>query len=472
MSPPGPAAAGRRRRIPAVYAAAPAVSAPSAPDPFGPLRDRIARLRRRDGGRSGPIGDFLRFVRAAAGKVRHDALAVQSAALAFITLVSLIPLLAVFSHYGASQVVELVGRLLPYSDPALLGTLQRFLENASGIGFFGFLVFLATSLAAFATVESTINRVWNVAARRPFRTRLVSFILFVFFGALAVPASYSLDAFLRQVYPFQAVDWSLTLQLLPPAVTLVALTTVYWLVPYTTVHFWSAWIGALCATGMVEALRRGFGLYIDSADNISLVYGSFGFALFFVVSVQATWWIVLVGSEVAFAVQHYASMSRRRVPAVPLDGGWIGVAALAIIAERFVAGEPITRHEDLADRLRLSAFDLRQALAPLLDAGILGETGADDEGYLLAAEPRVTPIDTVLALYEPGHETLAEGLSGATAASLRTFRERTVEARDGQWRGVTLGDLVAGGAALRSERPARPRQSGRAAPPRDRRSGR
>lgn len=397
---------------------------------------------RRDGGRRLTPGAALGFLALAIGKAREDELTERASALAFITIVSLIPLLAVFSHFGAGQIVNLLNSVLPYSEDAIFTAVDGFLKKAEGIGLFGFCVFLATSLAAFTTIEQTVNRIWNVAARRSFRSRLLSFTLVIFWGPLLIAASYSLIFYLRDREPFFVLRWEAPLRLFPSLVTLVGLTMLYWLVPYTAVRFRSAVAGGAVATLLLEALRSGFGYYVEVARGISVIYGGFGLALFFMISIQLTWWIVLLGSEVAYALQHYRLLTAPRLPVTPFDGSWIGLAALAVIADGFRHGEPITGHERLAERLQMPSVGLRSSLQPLLEAGVLRETGGDDEGYLLAADPYELRVDTVFDLYEQRHRAMLEPLPRSIAATLDELRTVLAASRSQRTGGLTLADVV------------------------------
>jgi len=394
----------------------------------------------------------VRFLALAIRKARSDDLTAQSSALAFITLVSLIPLLTAFSVIGArafehpddrQRVIELLGRVLPYSEQTLIDTVSAFVNNAVKISGFGFLIFLVTALMAFSTIEQTVNRVWNVRHGRPFRTRLLSFTLLLFWGPVLIGATYSGLFVLSQQAAFQRFTESLPAQFIPFMATLLGLTMLYWLVPYTTVRFGSALWGGFTAAVLLEGLRQGFSLYIKTAKSISFIYGGLGLAFFFLVSVQLTWWIVLLGTEVAYCTQHHAALRRERRRAGASEGSWLGLVALVVIADRFRAGEPITPHEDLADRLRLPTAELFIVLEPLLKGGLLRETGGDAEGFLLARDPHQLKLAEVFELYERLHWEVLDALPGELLAGLEKLRARLADVRERQAEHTVLADLLA-----------------------------
>ncbi len=393
-----------------------------------------------------------RFASLSVSKARADNLTLQAAALAFITMVSLVPLLAAFSFLGArwfdeqqERTVEILSQILPYSEGDILINLQKFLDQAQTIGTLGFLAFILTSLAAFTSIERTINRIWNVPRQRPLRSRLLSFTLVLFWGPLVIGTTYSLLFYLKQQPAFQSLAESLPVQLIPFTMTILGLTMLYWLVPYTRVRFRSAFAGGLSAALLLEALRQGFQIYVEQVRNVSLVYGSFGLVLFFMLSIQLAWWIVLLGSEAAYSLQNAAYLPSRRRPAAPLEGSWVALAALVTIAERFRGGQPVTPHELLAERLHLVAADLGQILEPLLEAGLLCESSGDAEGYLLACDPYDLQIARVFELFDARNEELAQSLAPELAAPLENLLRRLAAERARSSEGVTLAQLAGAG---------------------------
>lgn len=394
---------------------------------------------------------LYRFAALSVSKARADSLGRRAAALAFTTMVSLVPLLAALSFLGArwfddkqDLTVELLSQILPYSEAAILAQLRVLVDHAKAARGIGFAVFIVAAMTVFTNIEATINRIWNVSKRRPFRSRLLSVTMILFWGPLVIGTAYSLLFYLEARPAFQSLAASLPLQLVPFVVTLLGLTMLYWLVPYTTVSFRSAFGGGLAAALLLEALRQGFGIYVDQVRHLSLIYGGFGLLFFFMVSIQLGWWIVLLGSEAAYSLQNAAYVASRRRPAAPFEGSWIALASLAVIAERFRAGKPVTPHELLAERMQLLATELADILTPLLDAGLLCESSGDTEGYLLACDPHELEVSKVFDIYESGHWELLQSLGQTLAEPLEDLRSRLAAGRAGLGEGVWLAELVRG----------------------------
>lgn len=414
----------------------------------------IARLRDRfqqpsDEPRFALLRRGLRFLGLSIRKAHEDNLVQQSAALAFTTIISLIPLLAAISFLGAQwfneqtpQTIALLSTLLPYSEETIVTQLEAFLEQAKAIRGFGFAAFVLTALGVFTTIEKTINRIWNVPQSRPLKSRLLSFTLLLFWGPLVIGTTYSLLFYLRQQPALQSFSDSLPAELLPSLVTCLGLTMLYWQVPYTEVRFRSAFAGGVLATLLLEVLRQGFGLYVEHVRTLSLVYGSFGLALLFMLSIQLTWWTVLLGSEAAYCLQHAESMTRSRRRIAPAEGSWIALTALALLTRRFRRGAPLTPPEILAEHLRIDTRELEATLAPLFDHGLLQRAHGETEGYLLSHDPHTLRAAQIFEIYETLHWNLLAPLPEDLSDPLERLRALLTEARDTSLETLTLAQLI------------------------------
>ena len=405
-------------------------------------------VRRDDGGPTF-LGKLARYIHLTLSQTYEDSVLLIASALAFVTVLSLIPLLSAFSFVGArvfsqysQRSLEVFVQVLPYSDESVVETIGEFLDQAETIHGFGLVAFFATTLLLFSTVEETLNKIWNVTRRRPFRARLVSFVLLLFWGPLLIGATFSSLIALRQTPALRRLfQESLLLNVLPFVAAIVGLTLLYWRVPYTTVRLRNALAGGLLAAILLEMLRQGFASYVDLFRNLNVVYGGFAFALLFMISVELTWMIILFGSEAAYTAQHFSLLARGLHRHPPVQASWVGLAALALIARRFDRGEPALSREALADRISLSTDEVERILRPLAAVGFLKIRG--DHGYALAADPQKIRVEEVLAAYDLRAKRGAALVGGEIAQRLEELIGKIGEGRRAELDGMTVGDLLA-----------------------------
>jgi len=363
------------------------------------------------------VHDGFTFARLLTRKVAADGITQRAAALAFVTILALIPLLAAFTFVAAQllhdyqdRVLAFLTSVLPYSQKEVLATLQSFVSQAETLQQVGFLVFILVGLGAFGTIEETINRIWQVSSRRSLRAKLVSFTLLVFWGPLLIGSCYSVLLVLRQRPGFEVLfQESILVQAVPFLVSIVGLTMLNWQVPFTRVRFRAALVGGVTSSLLLEVLRRGFAYYVAHfTKGTYVVYGSFAAAIFFMISLELAWLAVLLGTEVAYVWQHFDALTNTRGLDSRFRESWIGLAGLAVLIEGLRTGKPVADLDRLSQRLGVAPEALRGAFEPLVKAGLVVETTGEPAGYLLARDPHELTMESALGAYErPIEELLA-----------------------------------------------------------------
>lgn len=391
---------------------------------------------------------LARYVAITLRQAHEDSIWLVASALALVTLLSLIPLLAAFSYIGArvfsqypQRSLEVFVQILPYSEKTVVDTIAELLGQAGGIHGVGVIFFFTSSLFLFATVEETLNRIWNVSHRRPLRVRFFSFTLFFFFGPILVGATFTSLLLLRQSAAFRRVaEESFLLTLAPFLATVIGLTVLYWLVPYAPVRLRNALAGGLLAAILLELLRQSFALYVKLFSGVNAVYGGFAFAILFIISLDLTWGIVLLGCEAAYTAQHFRLLSQGLHRNPPVQAAWVGLAALALVARRLARGEPPLSREELADRLTLPERELERILHPLLGQELLHPTGG--RGYLLAADPQSLQVEQVFAAYDHRARRGVGLVGGELTGRLEELVGGVSACRADRLRGLTLAELA------------------------------
>jgi len=361
-------------------------------------------------------------------------------ALAFTTLLSLVPVLAVSfallraftpSDELAQQVGQwLLGTLLADSVLEVTKTLQEILERVRGgaIGTLSFLFLLVTAVSLFLSVEKSFNRIWRVGASRPLYARLTSFYAVITLSPALVAVGFFVNNYLASRLAFGAAALSLVA---PWLLQVGALTLTYKLLPHAAVRWRAALFGGISAALGFAVVQWGFNLYVQkvfSGSAAAALYGSLALIPIFLLWIYLVWVIILGGAEVAYVAQNHRDLSaavlarRGRQPghAPPAPSGYLIARVFCEIAGHFrtVGGGMTPR--DIADRLQIEPDEVQPAVARLQTDGLV-----------------------VLAEGEDGHTALpAMPLEKVTLA-------RLVALGDGE--GYTPGQLKGGGAEGRLE---------------------
>ena len=340
----------------------------------------------------------------------------RSAALAYVTLLALVPLLATvaalyrsFFSTHTEAIVQVITVVLPYASETVSTTLAEFVRRAATLGGIASLIFVAVVFRLFLLIESTLNQCWGVAARRSASVRIFSFTMVLFWGPVVIGlGTTSLVWLERQPW---APSASLLLDVGRVGLPLVGLTMVYWLVPNTTVHLAAAAGGGALATIGLQLLRAGFLAYIRRFPDINLIFGSLALAVIFLVSLFAFWMLVIAGAEASYAAQNLpallrSSRQRGEHPPEPVLTSLALLTAAYRVVERTAAPPTL---DDLAHALSLTYRHAKTLLDRLVEARLLAVTGRDREHFLPVVDAsRLTVGRAVAALEESKSYTVPE----------------------------------------------------------------
>ena len=258
----------------------------------------------------------------------EDRLNASAAALTFVTLFALVPLLTVTlsiaSALPAADNIEdklsefLLQFLLPESSTQVIEYLSTFISQARSLTAFGVIILLVSAILMLRNVEKAFNDIWrNRANRRP----LASFLLYWAVLSLG-PAAIGFGLGIR-AYLFAATnDWggvdlyglgSVLISLLPFVISAMGLTFLYVVVPNCQVPLRHAMIGGVFAAVTFTVARMLF-TAVMAQSSYTLVYGAFAAVPLFLLWIYVTWIIVLIGGVLAHSLSAYQTDEQAQTP--------------------------------------------------------------------------------------------------------------------------------------------------------------
>ena len=262
------------------------------------------------------------------GRIVEDRLNANAAALTFVSLFALVPLLTVTLSIASALPAagDLEGKLdefllqflLPDSSTQVVQYLSTFIGQARSLTAFGVAILLVTAILMLRNVEKALNDIWrNRANRKP----LQSFLLYWAVLSLG-PAAIGLGLGVR-AYLFAATnDWgglqlfgigSALVSLLPFLISAVGLTCLYAVVPNCQVPLRHALIGGVFAASTFTIARMLF-TAVMAKSSYTLVYGAFAAVPLFLMWIYVTWIIVLIGAVLAHSLSAYQTDEQAKTP--------------------------------------------------------------------------------------------------------------------------------------------------------------
>lgn len=358
----------------------------------------------------------------------EDRLAVTAGSLTFMTLIALVPLLAVmlavftafpvFSSFQGAVEKLLLQNLVPENVARpVMTALNRFAGNATKIGAFGLAVLGVSALALLMTIDRTLNSLWRVHRPRPYAQRLLVYWAALTLGPLFLGASLTLTSYVLSASRglVSAVPGGLELLFDVVQFLLLAVATagLFRYVPNTQVRWMHAWAGGLFAAVGIEVAKRGLVWYVGSVSTFNSVYGAFAIVPILLLWVYLLWVVVLLGAVIA---AYAPTLGRRLQPRRDGAGERFDLALAAL--SRLEAARHTPDHgatiENLAQQLRCDRLDLEPLVELFEDMGWTARL--EEEGparCVLLADPTVTRasplIDRLLLAPSPQVDAFRRG---------------------------------------------------------------
>lgn len=322
----------------------------------------------------------------------------SAAALTYMTLFAMVPLLTVvyailsalpaFQEMGTQIQSLIFENFVPTTGHELKDYLNQFSDQARKLGGVGLAFLGATAIFILKNIEKIFNKIWQT---RENRSGLWSFLLYwgiISLGTLLIAAAMAVSTYLVSLKVFfDQVDTiglsQQALKLLPYLFTSAAFTLIFVAVPNCKVPIKNGVIGGLL-TALVFELAKYLFTSIVANTSYQTVYGSFAAIPLFLLWIYLSWLIVLAGAEMVHALSGFTTRENRSYNDVIL-----ALAVMELVWSQYRQGKTVS--EQLL--LRRPWLLGRHSIAPerwailrekLFEAGLLRDVGLSE--YILGRD--------------------------------------------------------------------------------------
>lgn len=257
-------------------------------------------------------------------RYRDDGCQTSAAALTYMTLFAIVPLLtltfAAFSLVPAlgdagERIQALVLELLvPAGSPEIGTHLVEFADQTRALSAVGGLTLVVTALLTLRGIESAFNRIWGVVDDRRAVSGFLRYWAVLTLGPLLIGAGLVMHTYLVALQTLvDRVDIlglsRLLLEYLPWLLTWVAFSLLYVAVPNARVAIGHAVVGGLVAAIAFQVAKALFGVVVTDS-NYHTVYGAFAAFPLFLLWIHLCWMIVLGGAELTRSLETFGAAHR------------------------------------------------------------------------------------------------------------------------------------------------------------------
>jgi membrane protein len=395
---------------------------------------------------------------------KEDNCMLRASALTFYTLLSIVPVMAmafgIAKGFGFEKVLEkeLLTRLAGQEEAALkiIDFSGKILAETKG----GVMAAVGVILLAWAVVkllghmEEAFNAIWWVKESRTLIRKFSDYLallftaplLLIFSGSFTVFVSTGLTRFFEAVGApiFLETLVSLCLKILPFCTIWLLFFFLYVFIPNKKVEIKAALVGAVMAGSVYQLGQVIYISFQVGVSHYNAIYGSFAALPLFLIWLQASWILLLVGAEIAFAWES------RRFIMDPKDGEYEEISfrtrkilslriALGCV-QRFAKAESPLSDSDISTSLEIPLRVVRILLMELVDCNILSEVTTPSGPRFQPARDidSLTVMTVVKALEERGvgkvdvpgtmeFEALSDAVDAFTQVAARSHAERRLK---------------------------------------------
>ena len=357
------------------------------------------------------IRSWGRIITYSAKRYASDQLAQQSIVLTYYTLFSIVPMAAlvfgITKGFGLdNHFMTVIYERFP-EHRALIDYIcdfaEKTLRQSSGgvVAGVGIIALFLTVIWLINSIEKSFNVIWGLPARKDVFRKLSSYLSLVFTTPIMMVLISTLGMTLRRRlddFGQGMAELSFSCQILnkfadivPMLATCALFFVIYLLVPNTKVRWRGACVAGIIAGICFQVLQDSFLFLQSSVFSYNRIYGSFAILPLFLVWVNWSWQIILIGAEICFVHQHLKSgvfNEDKRKKSMRLRREY-QLAILAMVFREFEKGAGAMSESRIALTLRLPDVIMRTEIGELVACGLLCRTVSPDGDPLLL--PGVPP---------------------------------------------------------------------------------
>lgn len=338
--------------------------------------------------------NMLRVIILAFKGFKKDECPIRSSALTYFSLLSIVPVIAVAfaisKGFGLEQILEReISKNLASQKEVMtyLLTFSKSMLNSAKGGILAVIaigVLLYTVLKLFHHIENAVNTIWNIERSRTFLRKFTDYLSIVIIAPILLVASGTANVYISTILMDISKDSFLELlspvffffiKLVPYITIWLLFTLMYMIMPNKKVKFTHAFIAGLIAGTAYQLIQFYYINLQVGFSRYNAIYGSFAALPLFLIWVQLSWLVFLLGAEISAALNNirsygfkkkyeFLSISKKRM---------LSLLILKKITNEFAKGESPPDSQGLSDSLKLPIQYMSDITENLIAAGLVNE---------------------------------------------------------------------------------------------------
>lgn len=348
---------------------------------------------------------------------RENECPLHASALTYSTLMAVVPTMAlalsVLRGLGAGDWAEqrIVGSIasMPPQFQQFVVNILSYVSNTNfaTLGGIGLALLLWMVVQVIGQVEMSFNRVWGVHTPRPLLRKFSDYLSVLMVVPVLMITATTVNTTLNSAVITDLLKehlgimhaWYLRImELTPLAAICLAFTFLYKFMPNTRVRIGPALVSGIIGGSLWVGWQR---IYIATqlgVSNYNKIYAAFASVPIFLLWLYISWQIVLLGAEIGFALQNYATYKlEQRAHAASMQARiMLALSVISHAAQSMMVNVPHFEIAAYARDHRVPVRLINEVVDDLVDAGLLGEIAGGDGRYVLLKTPAAIRVREIM----------------------------------------------------------------------------
>lgn len=325
--------------------------------------------------------------------------------------------------------------------------------RSGALGATGMTVLLFMAITMLARIEDTFNDIWGVTVGRSWFARIVQYWAALTLGPLLLMSALALTS-----SPFFASTKTtiaglplgagqalmFAFNFLPFVIMGLAFTVFYMLMPNTRVDWRAALVGGAVGGTLWQINNLLSVFYVSRVVSQEKIYGSLGMVPVVMIGLYLSWTILLFGAQVAYVFQNRHAYLQERQSSQVSEAGreFIALRLMVMVGLNFQRGQKGPTGSQIAHALAVPSQLTTKILGALLKAQLVREVAGVEKSYLPARPLATLTCHEIIQALRDGQVGLPGTADGPERELVRAEFARIQQAEQTAATATTLAELV------------------------------
>ncbi len=368
--------------------------------------------------------DITRILIFCVREFRSNRCDLRASALTLLTLMTIVPIMAmafgIAKGFGFQKAFEQrVYEVFAGQEQIISNILEfstRTLEKTQGglMAVLGLLLLFYALIKLIGHIENALNSIFCIEKDRTWIRKFTDYIaITITAGFLSFFSGYAnifvrtlLNSYLDKIHLMESVEkWiRFGFELFPFISIWVLFIFIYIFIPNKKMNMTSCLAGGIIAGTIFQLIQILYLKFQVGVSTYNAIYGSFAALPLFLIWLQASWLIILLGAVIIFAMESAKQSSLKYIDDSAINIHSEKLAALAITlacVKTFAGKAPALDDMELSRKLDIPLKYTRKTLKILVSAGILSKVVANENtAYAPAQDISQINVSNVLEAFE------------------------------------------------------------------------